>query len=117
MSEEDIKTIIKSMTITYGSIPRIQNSLTKFYLSSFGMNWSTGSGLQIVTVLSDKHINSLFAIIEGEYYPTKINIDPFLCGDIICLEHITMEKIYINMLSKVLQQIHKKHVHLGRWLW
>ena len=89
MSEEDIKSTIESKTITYGSSLRIQNSITKYYLSSFGMNWSTGSGLQIVTaVQSDKEINSLFTIKEGENYPTKINGDPVLCGDIIRLEHI-----------------------------
>ena len=49
MSEEDIKTTIESKTVTYGSSLRIQNIITKYYLSSFGMNWSTGSGLQIVT--------------------------------------------------------------------
>ena len=93
MSEEDIKATIESKTITYGSSLRIQNSVTKFYLSSFGMNWSTGSGLQIVTaVSSDKDINSLFTIKEGENYPTKINGDPVLCGDIIRLEHITTGK-------------------------
>ena len=89
MSEEDIKNTIESKTITYGSSLRIQNSITKYYLSSFGMNWSTGSGLQIVTaVQSDKELNSLFTIKEGENYPTKINGDPVLCGDIIRLEHI-----------------------------
>ena len=89
MSEEDIKNTIESKTITYGSSLRIQNSITKYYVSSFGMNWSTGSGLQIVTaVQSDKELNSLFTIKEGENYPTKINGDPVLCGDIIRLEHI-----------------------------
>ncbi len=67
MSEEDIKATIESKTITYGSSLRIQNTITKYYLSSFGMNWSSGSGLQIVTaVQSDKDINSLFTIKEGE---------------------------------------------------
>ena len=93
MSEEDIKNTIESKTITYGSSLRIQNSITKYYLSSFGMNWSTGSGLQIVTaVQSDKDLNSLFTIKEGENYPTKINGDPVLCGDIIRLEHIATGK-------------------------
>ena len=81
MSEEDIKTTIESKTVTYGSSLRIQNIITKYYLSSFGMNWSTGSGLQIVTaVQSDKDRNSLFTIKEGENYPTKINGEPVLCG-------------------------------------
>ena len=89
MSEEDIKSTIESKTITYGSSLRIQNIITKYYLSSFGMNWSSGSGLQIVTaVQSDKDINSLFTIKEGETYPPKINGDPVLCGDVIRLEHI-----------------------------
>ncbi len=93
MSEEDIKATIESKTITYGSSLRIQNIITKYYLSSFGMNWSTGSGLQIVTaVQSDKDINSLFTIKEGENYPTKINGDPVLCGEVIRLEHVTTGK-------------------------
>ena len=67
MSEEDIKSTIESKAITYGSSLRIQNSITKFHLSSFGMNWSSGSGLQIITaVKSDKEINSLSTIKEGE---------------------------------------------------
>ena len=93
MSEEDIKTTIESKTITYGSSLRIQNIMTKYHLSSFGMNWSTGSGLQIVTaVQSDKDRNSLFTIKEGETYPTKINGDPVLCGEVIRLEHISTGK-------------------------
>ena len=93
MSEEDIKATIESKTITYGSSLRIQNTITKYYLSSFGMNWSTGSGLQIVTAVpSDKDINSLFTIKEGENYPTKINGDPVLCGEVIRLEHIATGK-------------------------
>ena len=93
MSEEDIKTTIESKAITYGSSLRIQNTITKFYLSSFGMNWSSGSGLQIVTAVeSDKDLNSLFTIKEGETYPPKINGDPVLCGDIIRLEHIATGK-------------------------
>ena len=93
MSEEDIKTTIESKTITYGSSLRIQNIITKYHLSSFGMNWSTGSGLQIVTaVQSDKDRNSLFTIKEGETYPTKINGDPVLCGEVIRLEHISTGK-------------------------
>ena len=52
------------------------------------MNWSSGSGLQIITAVeSDKEVNSLFTIKEGENYPIKINGDPVLCGDIIRLEH------------------------------
>ena len=67
MSEEDIKATIESKTITYGSSLRIQNSITKYHLSSFGMNWSSGSGLQIINAVeSDKEINSLFTIKEGE---------------------------------------------------
>jgi dolichyl-phosphate-mannose--protein O-mannosyl transferase len=93
MSEEDIKSTIESKTITYGSSLRIQNTITKYYLSSFGMNWSSGSGLQIVTAVeSDKDINSLFTIKEGENYPTKINGEPVLCGEVIRLEHITTGK-------------------------
>ena len=89
MSEEDIKATIESKTITYGSSFRIQNTIIQFYLSSFGMNWSSFSGLQIVTaVQSDKDINSLFTIKEGDTYPAKINGDPVLCDDILCLEHI-----------------------------
>ena len=93
MSEEDITATIESKTITYGSSLRIQNTITKYYLSSFGMNWSTGSGLQIVTaVQSDKDINSLFTIKEGDTYPVKINGDPVLCGEVIRLEHIATGK-------------------------
>ena len=93
MSEEDIIATIESKTITYGSSLRIQNIITKYYLSSFGMNWSTGSGLQIVTaVQNDKDINSLFTIKEGETYPVKINGDPVLCGEVIRLEHISTGK-------------------------
>ncbi len=93
MSEEDIKTTIESKTVTYGSSLRIQNIITKYYLSSFGMNWSTGSGLQIITaVQNDKDRNSLFTIKEGENYPVKINGEPVLCGEIIRLEHIATGK-------------------------
>ena len=93
MSEEDIKSTIESNTITYGSSLRIQNTITKFHLSSFGMNWSSGSGLQIITAVeSDKEVNSLFTIKEGENYPIKINGDPVLCGDIIRLEHVSTGK-------------------------
>ena len=93
MSEEDIISTIESKTITYGSSLRIQNTITKFYLSSFGMNWSTGSGLQIITAVeSDKETNSLFTIKEGEGYPPKINGESVLCGDIIRLEHISTGK-------------------------
>ena len=93
MSEEDIKSTIESKTITYGSSLRIQNTITKFHLSSFGMNWSSGSGLQIITAVeSDKDIASLFTIKEGENYPIKINGDPVLCGDIIRLEHVSTGK-------------------------
>ena len=93
MSEEDIKSTIESKTITYGSSLRIQNTITKFHLSSFGMNWSSGSGLQIITAVeSDKEVNSLFTIKEGENYPIKINGDPVLCGDIIRLEHVSTGK-------------------------
>ena len=93
MSEEDIISTIESKTITYGSSLRIQNTITKFYLSSFGMNWSTGSGLQIITAVeSDKDTNSLFTIKEGENYPQKLNGESVLCGDIIRLEHITTGK-------------------------
>ena len=93
MSEEDIKSTIESKTITYGSSLRIQNVITKYHLSSFGMNWSTGSGLQIVTaVQSDKDLNILFTIKEGDTYPTKINGDPVLCGEVIRLEHIITGK-------------------------
>jgi len=93
MSEEDIKSTIESKTITYGSSLRIQNVITKYHLSSFGMNWSTGSGLQIVTaVQSDKDLNSLFTIKEGDTYPVKINGDPVLCGQVIRLEHIITGK-------------------------
>ena len=93
MSEEDIKSTIESKTITYGSSLRIQNIITKYHLSSFGMNWSSGSGLQIVTAIKgDTDINSLFTIKEGETYPTKINGEPVLCGEIIRLEHIATGK-------------------------
>jgi len=93
MSEEDIKATIESKTITYGSSLRIQNSITKYHLSSFGMNWSSGSGLQIITAVeSDKDINSLFTIKEGENFPVKVNGDPVFCGDVIRLEHITTGK-------------------------
>ena len=93
MSEEDIKSTIESKTITYGSSLRIQNSITKYHLSSFGMNWSSGSGLQIITAVeSDKEINGLFTIKEGETYPMKVNGEPVLCGDVIRLEHVATGK-------------------------
>ena len=93
MSEEDIKSTIESKTITYGSSLRIQNTITKFHLSSFGMNWSSGSGLQIITAVeSDKEVNSLFTIKEGENYRIKINGDPVLFGDIIRFEHVSTGK-------------------------
>ena len=93
MSEDDIKSTIESKTITYGSSLRIQNSITKFHLSSFGMNWSSGSGLQIITAVeSDKEINGLFTIKEGETYPMKVTGEPVLCGDVIRLEHVATGK-------------------------
>jgi len=93
MSEEDIKATIESKTITYGSSLRIQNIISKYHLSSFGMNWSTGSHLQVVTaVKSDKELNGLFTIKEGETYPVKISGEPVLCGDVIRLEHVATGK-------------------------
>ena len=93
MSEEDIKSNVESKTITYGSSLRIQNSITKYHLSSFGMNWSSGSGLQIITAVeSDKEINGLFTIKEGETYPMKVTGEPVICGDVIRLEHVATGK-------------------------
>ena len=93
MSEEDIKSTIESKTVTYGSSLRIQNIITKYHLSSMGMNWSTGSGLQIVTaVKGDKELNGLFTIKEGETYPIKASGEPVLCGEVIRLEHIATGK-------------------------
>ena len=92
-SEEDINENIKERIITYGSTLRIQNDITKFYLSSFDMNWSTGSRLQIVTaVQSDKDTASLFTIKEGEEYPIKKTGEPVLCDDVIRLEHINTQR-------------------------
>ena len=108
-SEEDIKSTIESKTITYGSSLRIQNSITKYHLSSFGMNWSSGSGLQIITAVeSDKEINGLFTIKEGETYPMKVNGEPVLCGDVIRLEHVATGKIFTVMILKVLLLILKR---------
>ena len=93
MREEDIKSNVQSKTITYGSSLRIQNSITKYHLSSFGMNWSSGSGLQIITAVeSDKEINGLFTIKEGETYPMKVTGEPVICGDVIRLEHVATGK-------------------------
>ncbi len=93
MSEVDIKEAINSKQITYGSSLRLQNIISKFHLSSFGMNWSTGSGLQIVTsVSSDRDTNSLFTIKEGEGYSSKFTGEPVKCGEVIRLEHINTGK-------------------------
>ncbi len=93
MSEGDIKETMLSKQITYGSSLRLQNIISKFHLSSFGMNWSTGSGLQIVTsVSSDRDTNSLFTIKEGDGYQSKYTGEPVKCGEIIRLEHINTGK-------------------------
>ena len=93
MSEEEITQSVNEKKITCGSTLRIQNDLTKYYLSSFGMNWSTGSRLQIVTGVkeSDKY-ESLFIIKEGEGLPPCENGEPIKCGSIIRLEHVTTGK-------------------------
>ena len=93
MSEEEITQSVNATKITCGSTLRIQNDLTKYYLSSFGMNWSTGSRLQIVTGVkeSDKY-ESLFIIKEGEGLPPCENGEPIKCGSIIRLEHVTTGK-------------------------
>jgi dolichyl-phosphate-mannose--protein O-mannosyl transferase len=93
LTQEEITETINSKTITCGSTLRIQNIITKYYLSSFGMNWSTGSKLQIITgIEEDNDINSLFLIKEGDgIFPCK-NGENILCDSIIRLEHISTGK-------------------------
>lgn len=93
MSEEDIKSSINAKTITYGSSLRIQNKMTLFHLSSMGMNWGSGSHLQIITGFKeDNNANSLFTIKEAEGLAPKISGEPVKCGDSIRLEHVTTQK-------------------------
>ena len=93
ISQEEITETINSKTITCGSTLRIQNIITKYYLSSFGMNWSTGSKLQIITAIQeDDDTNSLFLIKEGDgIFPCK-NGENILCDSIIRLEHLSTGK-------------------------
>ncbi len=93
MSPEEIKNTIEQKEVTYGSTLRIQNIISTYHLTSMGMNWSTGSGLQIVTAISsDRDTGSLFTIKEGDGYPVKVNGEIVRCGDIIRLEHVVTGK-------------------------
>ena len=93
ISEEEIKENINEKIITCGSALRIQNEITKYYLASFNMNWSTGSHLQIITAIGDDNSNdNLFIIKEGETYPSCKSGQPILCNSIIRLEHVVTGK-------------------------
>lgn len=93
MSLEEIQQNVLQHYITYGSSLRMQNIITKYYLSSFNLNWSTGSRLQIITgIKEDYEQESLFIIKEGETYPVKENGEHVKCGDIIRLEHVQTGK-------------------------
>lgn len=93
MSEEEIDQTIKEKTITCGSSLRIQNEITKYYLSSFSMNWSSGSRLQIITAVKDNsQYESLFVIKEADGQEPCVTGTPIKCDSIIRLEHVTTEK-------------------------
>ena len=93
MSEEEIVSTVKSSVITCGSTLRIRNEITKYHLSSFNMNWSTGSHLQIITaVKEDDSYDSLFTIKEGDGLPPCENGEPIKCNSIIRLEHVKTGK-------------------------
>lgn len=93
MEESEIAETVNEKVITCGSSLRIQNEITKYYLSSYGMNWSTGSHLQIVTgIKEDNDYNSLFIIKEGHGETPCENGTPIKCNDIIRLEHVTTGK-------------------------
>lgn len=93
MSEEEISQTVSASTITYGSTLRIQNLLTKYQLTSYNMNWSTGSHLQIVTAVkeNDKH-ESLFTIKEADGQEPCNTGEPIKCDSIIRLEHVLTKK-------------------------
>jgi len=105
ISEEEIKENINEKIITCGSALRIQNDITKYYLASFNMNWSTGSHLQIITAIGDDNSNdNLFIIKEGETYPSCRSGEPILCNSVIRLEHVVTGKnlhshVFPSMLS------------------
>jgi dolichyl-phosphate-mannose--protein O-mannosyl transferase len=105
ISEEEIKENINEKIITCGSALRIQNEITKYYLASFNMNWSTGSHLQIITAIGDDNSNdNLFIIKEGETYPSCRSGEPILCNSVIRLEHVVTGKnlhshVFPSMLS------------------
>lgn len=93
MSEEEISQTVSAQTITYGSTVRIKNILTKYHLSSWAINWSTGSHLQAVDAVkeNDKH-ESLFTIKEADSEPLIATGEPLKCDSIIRLEHISSKK-------------------------
>jgi len=105
ISEEEIKENINEKIITCGSALRIQNDITKYYLASFNMNWSTGSHLQIITAIGDDNSNdNLFIIKEGETYPSCRSGEPISCNSVIRLEHVVTGKnlhshVFPSMLS------------------
>lgn len=93
MSEEEINQTVNEKKITCGSSLRIQNQLTKYYLSSYNMNWSTGSRLQIITGIQENNqYESLFIIKEGDGLPPCENGTPIKCDSVIRLEHVTTGK-------------------------
>ena len=93
MSSEEIENTVKETVITCGSPVRIKNILTKYHLSSFGVNWFSGSHLQIVTGVKedDKH-ESLFVLKEADDTPMCATGEPILCDSIIRLENIVFRK-------------------------
>ena len=93
MSNEEMSDVLKSKSLTYGSSLRFQNVLTEYYMTSFNMNWSTGSKLQVITAIrSDSDSDSLFLIKEADGYFPRSTGTPVKCGDMIRLEHVNTGK-------------------------
>ena len=88
-TQEDINQIIDKSVITYGSVLRIENQLTHFYLYSNKYTWGSGSQLQIITGVRDKDDTQALWVIKERHEDTQMKAtgEPVLCNDIIRLEH------------------------------
>ncbi|MCQ2818575.1 MAG: hypothetical protein MJ252_15005 [archaeon] len=93
VSEEEITQTVSNSIITCGSTLRIQNVLTKYFLSSYSMAWSTGSRLQLVTAAKEQDkYESLFTIKEADNEPMCATGEPIKCDSIIRLEHVVTRR-------------------------
>jgi dolichyl-phosphate-mannose--protein O-mannosyl transferase len=93
LSEEEIQHTVEDRIITYGSILRIQNVMTKFHLHSHPLTWGSGSRQQSITgVQAHDDPNSLWMLKEALGSEIKEVGTPLKCGDLIRLEHVNTGK-------------------------